>query len=109
MNTRCNECGLVQHVSFCRGFRLADYRCRSCGGVCRLCDYRGNIVHRTAKAKGRTYAACPVCGRKRLEGRVCWYHSAEQKANAKATGGAAPCPNCNKPDADCYCLDMEAK
>lgn len=56
----CSSCGKAQRVPSHRGSRLADYRCRDCGG-----ELHGRTWGRASGA-GRKHVSCVVCGRARM-------------------------------------------
>ena len=60
---KCKSCGRDVHWRATRGARLADLSCPSCGG-----ELQGpNAGYgRPSPTKGRKYARCVVCGRRRL-------------------------------------------
>ena len=56
----CGSCGERQRVPSTRGSRMADFRCRFCGG-----ELHGVTKGRNTGVK-RTKVKCVVCGRNRL-------------------------------------------
>jgi hypothetical protein len=78
MQAVCNDCRTETRVALRRGTRLADSRC-SCGGPLQRARSAG-----PSASAGKRFGRCPVCGKKRLEGRPCFYHAKEEVGQAVA-------------------------
>jgi hypothetical protein len=75
----CTECNFLLDHRQGRGFRLAECVCPACHkpGVMRKAKWTPDgykLMDGASVHKGEKYGKCPVCGKKRLGGRRCWYH-----------------------------------
>ena len=58
----CTKCGTEHRVPGTRGTRLADFRSPCCSAL-----MRGPTAGKSRKNKGKRFAKCDICGRRRLE------------------------------------------
>lgn len=72
---QCPHCKHLVNWNADRGRRLCDTPCPFCAQ-----PLAKRVV--ATPTKGKRFGACVVCGRKRLEGDPCWYHSKEAVAAA---------------------------